>query len=149
MADLCSIEGCDRPIYSRKFGWCGAHYRRGLRHGDPLVGRTHDGEPHRFLAEEVIPYSGEKCLDWPYARDGRGYARIRLDGKARLVSRVVCEHAYGAPPTSDHQAAHSCGRGQFGCVTPSHLRWATQSENEADKIAIYGARTKQGGYQDV
>src|SRR5690625_3504708 len=32
----CSIEGCDRP--TRSSGWCGAHYARYRRHGDPLSG---------------------------------------------------------------------------------------------------------------
>ena len=29
----CSIEGCERPLKSR--GWCGAHYQRWFRYGDP------------------------------------------------------------------------------------------------------------------
>lgn len=37
MADAtCSIEGCDRAV--RTGGWCGRHYARWLRHGDPLGG---------------------------------------------------------------------------------------------------------------
>jgi len=38
MADelLCKIDGCDKAASKR--GWCGAHYRRWQRHGDPLGG---------------------------------------------------------------------------------------------------------------
>jgi hypothetical protein len=39
----------------------------------------------------------------------------------------------GPPPSPDHEAAHSCGRGHEGCVNPKHLRWATHKENQADK----------------
>lgn len=34
----CSIEGCTRTAIRR--GWCGAHYARWRRHGDPLGGGT-------------------------------------------------------------------------------------------------------------
>jgi len=46
----------------------------------------------------------------------------------------MCILAHGEPPTPAHQASHSCGKGHEGCVSPRHLRWATASENEADKI---------------
>lgn len=32
----CGVEGCERRRYAR--GWCEMHYRRVLRHGDPLHG---------------------------------------------------------------------------------------------------------------
>lgn len=34
---VCSIDGCGKPVNSR--GWCGSHYMRWKRHGDPLAGR--------------------------------------------------------------------------------------------------------------
>lgn len=34
-AKRCDVEGCDRPASRR--GWCGTHYGRWYRHGDPLV----------------------------------------------------------------------------------------------------------------
>lgn len=36
MLRTCSIDECPRPTYAR--GWCGKHYKRWQRHGDPLVG---------------------------------------------------------------------------------------------------------------
>ena len=44
----------------------------------------------------------------------------------------MCFLAHGEPPTPDHVAAHSCGKGRDGCVHPKHLRWATSSENALD-----------------
>jgi 5-methylcytosine-specific restriction endonuclease McrA len=37
-ADLCSVNGCSRLIASR--GWCGLHYARWRRDGDPLLLET-------------------------------------------------------------------------------------------------------------
>ena len=34
---LCSIEGCDNPAKTK--GWCGKHYMRLLRYGDPDIVR--------------------------------------------------------------------------------------------------------------
>jgi hypothetical protein len=34
----CIVDGCDRPLRTREY--CNAHYKRMLRHGDPLGGST-------------------------------------------------------------------------------------------------------------
>ena len=47
---------------------------------------------------------------------------------------MICEIAHGPPPSSRHQAAHSCGRGYAACVNPNHLHWATPRENELEKV---------------
>jgi hypothetical protein len=52
-----------------------------------------------------------------------------------MAHRVIFEMLHGSPPTSDHVAAHSCFNGAKGCVNPRHIRWATASENEQDKVA--------------
>lgn len=90
------------------------------------------GEVVRFFEETVLHYTGDDCLVWPFSRDSSGYAHIWYRGKQRKVCRLVCESVHGAPRASD-EAAHSCGNGASGCVTPNHLRWATRRENEADK----------------
>lgn len=134
----CSIPDCGKP--DEKRGWCGMHYRRWSRHGDPLaLTRAAPGEPLRYLHEVVIPYDGTDCLPWPYARTGQGRGNIWSDGSNRPVHNLVCEIAHGPPPTPDHQAAHSCGKGHEGCVAPRHLRWATCAENHADMV-IHGTR---------
>lgn len=65
------------------------------------------------------------------------YAHVTLyrDKKPSLVlvHRLVCAAFHGAPPSSAHHAAHN-----DGTSTNNHarnLRWATPSENEADKVA--------------
>jgi hypothetical protein len=134
MADksVCKIEGCGKPVLAR--GWCNSHYKRWREYSDPLAGGTSLGEPARYFREVVLSYDGSDCLIWPYAKDGPGYAKLWLDGSVKTVSRLVCEHFKGPPPTPQHEAAHSCGNGNGGCVAKKHLRWATSVENKADKI---------------
>lgn len=126
---FCEIPGCGRPRAGR--GWCNAHYLRFRRHGSPISGRaTMDGEPLSYLRDVVLQHRSDSCLFWPYARDNHGYARIGGD----LVSRLVCQEVNGQAPSSQHEAAHSCGNGNIGCVSGRHLSWKTHAENMADTI---------------
>lgn len=130
----CSIEGCDAPV--KAIGYCAKHHQRWLVHGDARGGKgTHWGEPERFLNEVILPYDGDGCLtSWPYSRDQHGYPQTSRNGIRVRVGRIVCEAVHGAPPTPKHHAAHSCGNGHLGCLTKSHLRWATPKQNAADKF---------------
>jgi hypothetical protein len=131
---ICSVEGCDKPHLAR--GFCNDHYRRFRRHGDPEGGGTAQGALRRWIDEVALHYTGDDCLIWPFGRDKDGYAQGRHPGlRTGRAYRAVCELAHGAPPTSGHEAAHSCGRGHEGCVAPAHLSWKTHAENEADKKA--------------
>lgn len=129
---LCKIDGCDKPAIAR--GWCGAHWARWKRNGNPLAGRTPDGEPLKFFNEVVLAYRGDECLTWPFGANSQGYGTVQVDGKTQRVHRLVCEHRHGPPPTPNHDSAHSCGRGHLACVNQMHLVWKTSAENEADKL---------------
>lgn len=94
-----------------------------------------NGTARRYFEEVVLAYDGDECLTWPYQRDSHGYGRFDSEqGETRLVSRQVCEAVHGPAPSPDHEAAHSCGRGDKACVTKRHLSWKTKTENEADKL---------------
>lgn len=73
-----------------------------------------------------------------------GYARVALweDAVSRRVSvhRLVAFAFIGTPPTRSHEVAHNDGNRLNNHYT--NLRWATRSENHADKKA-HG--TWQGG----
>lgn len=129
---ICSVRGCDRPAQNHRM--CGAHYMRWCRHGDPFEGRTAVGAPLNFLLNSALTHTGQNCLLWPYSGDRNGYGTIQYEGRTQLAHRIVCKLANGPPPTSTHDAAHSCGKGHEGCVNPQHLRWATRAENMADCI---------------
>lgn len=125
----CKVPECGKP--SGYKGYCYLHYDRVRRTGDPNVAslspkhRSH----YRWL-EEHKSHVGDECLIWPFYRgpNGRG---VFGDTSA---PHAMCVEAHGNPPTPEHEAAHSCGRGHEGCVNPRHLRWATAKENEADKV---------------
>lgn len=140
---LCSVPGCDAPAIAR--GLCVAHEKRRQRHGDPLLGSRPRGRvagsPMSFLLECVLPYRGGDCVLWPFTRSWNGRGRLTVGGKSWIVSRWVCTQAHGPAPSSAYEAAHSCGRGGDGCISPSHLRWATRAENYADAVE-HGTSTR-------
>jgi hypothetical protein len=127
----CSVEGCRKPHEAH--GYCVDHYRRWRKHGDPLGGGTVRGAATKFLRDIVLAYDGDDCLIWPFSQHD-GYGKVGKNGQMKRVHRMVCVEVNGPPPTPDHDAAHSCGRGRQGCVTKGHLSWKTRAENEADKL---------------
>lgn len=131
----CAVVDCNGDAHASGCaqGFCKAHYRRLLRHGDPLGGGTSMGARKRWI-EQHANHIGIECLNWPFSRNENGYGQFKVAGQSTLASRVMCEAAHGAPPSPTHQAAHSCGNGARGCMNPQHLRWATRVENEADKV---------------
>lgn len=131
--NTCSISGCRKVHYGR--GWCAAHYMRWRRHGDPLGGGTNIGDPEKFFSESVLTHTGDDCLIWPFLKSINGYAQMKHCGKKKIVSRRVCEEIKGPPPTPKHEAAHECGNGHLGCVSPNHLNWKTASENQMDRVS--------------
>lgn len=92
------------------------------------------GKAFSWLATNA-GYQGQECLIWPFARDGGGYGQLINDGKRCGAHRLMCALANGSPPAGAIvNAAHECGNGHLGCVSPRHLVWKTKSENEADRV---------------
>lgn len=139
---ICSVNGCG--LLHKGRGWCQKHYFRWKRSGDPLVTK-HPVSRRGSLIEwinENTGFHGNGCLIWPFrSKMSNGYPLIWRDGKKYGGHRLMCELVNGHPPTSEHQAAHSCGMGSSGCIAPSHLRWATPKESNADK-KIHGTSVK-------
>lgn len=136
----CAIEGCDRR--PEKNGLCYAHYGRKRRYGDALAGgalQTRWGVATRHLFNVVLRHAEDACLPWPFSQS-HGRAMIRLDGRMRIVARVVCEAEHGPPPFERAHAAHRCGR--EWCVARAHLSWKTAADNLADKFGHGTASAK-------
>lgn len=130
----CTISRCDQPVWAREM--CRKHYARWHQHGDPetlLVQMSPAGAALKFL--DSMEMDGEGCLRWPFSINNHGYAQINIKGRKHLVTRIVCERRNGPPPSTAHQAAHSCGKGHEACVAPWHLSWKTPAENIADAKA--------------
>lgn len=75
----------------------------------------------------------DDCILWPYAKVPDGYGQVRVNGAVWQTHRLSCEIWYGSPPTPHHEVAHSCRNRH--CFNPKHLRWATRTENQLDRIA--------------
>ena len=95
---------------------------------------TKRGEPMRYFREVVLSYDGDECLTWPYAKDSGGYGQFRHNGLTKRVHRVICEKANGPAPTPDHEAAHSCGKGNEACCAKRHMVWKTHADNLVDCV---------------
>lgn len=135
---ICIFEECGEPSKSK--GYCDKHYQRFWKHGDASTRlRAANGECMEW-AHRHKDHMGEACLIWPYASGGRGDPVVGYNGHQHSACRVMCELAHGLPPTPKHEAAHNCGKAHEGCINPTHLRWATSSENKGDKVA-HGTHT--------
>lgn len=89
-----------------------------------------NGTPRKFFGRAVVTHADESaCLTWPFATV-KGYGVIRVAGKLEYVCRLVL----GEPPFPGATAAHSCGRGDQGCVNRHHLSWKSQRDNLADRV---------------
>lgn len=97
------------------------------------------GKTAQWLRDHA-DYPHDYCLIWPFTRC-RGYGQFGFKGKNHYAHRFMCELRHGPPPSPDHEAAHSCGRGHEGCVNPSHLSWKTRSENLRDS-ALHGTQAR-------
>ena len=89
------------------------------------------GRGFAFLKAHVN-YDGDECLLWPFSRNHQGYGQLGHEGKVLKAHRVMCKLVNGDPPSDEHDAAHSCGRGHDGCIHPKHLSWKTPRENRMD-----------------
>lgn len=136
---ICSVADCGRSAErksSGKRGFCSMHYSRFLKHGDPLrVDRT--PSPAKDWIAAHVSHSSNDCLPWPFAAGPDGYGRVhrKNSGPITTASHMMCEAAHGPRPSERHEAAHSCGRGNIGCVNPTHLYWATPRQNQMDRVS--------------
>jgi hypothetical protein len=83
---------------------------------------------------EHVDYDEKKCLFWPFSKDNGHPGLVGYRGSVFKPARLMCLLAHGAPPSEKHQACHTCGRGNKGCIHPQHLTWKTPSEARRDEF---------------
>lgn len=129
----CSIPDCGKPRIARDL--CRTHYNRVWKAGGLTPVRSPTGAAILFVRNVALRYDGRDCLPWPFPLDSKsGYGQITVSGRHYNAHRYICELAHGTPPSPQHEAAHSCGKGHLGCVAPRHLSWKTAAENQADRL---------------
>jgi len=128
---LCSVPECGRPLKSN--GRCSMHEHRMRRHGTLDRVRSEAGAKLAWIKANVR-HQGDDCLVWPFPLNAHGRGLVQVEGQYVIASRYMCILAHGEPPTPEHEAAHSCGKGHLGCFHPGHLVWKTRVENLADKL---------------
>jgi len=137
----CSVDGC--PLFVRARGLCTKHLYRLAENGSVDVIRcAPNGSAIAFIKENVS-YSKDECLIWPFALGPRGYGDAYLDGRKDKAHRIMCLLAHGEAPPGKNIVAHWCGNAK--CVSPRHLRWATQQENADDnrRLGVKMGRRKK------
>lgn len=114
---ICSVDGCGARVECR--GWCGKHYQRWLRHGDPLGG--HQYRKHTDVC------SVDDCGSPFYAKGYcvKHYSRWRAHGDATVV------HV---------QSKSTCG--VDGCDVDAHAKGMCSSHYS--RFVKYGNPTTKG-----
>src|SRR6476646_4449811 len=101
-----------------------------MAYGDGNRGK---GKGLAFLLAHVS-YKGDDCILWPYSRGRGGYGQFSSFGKFQKAHSWMCEAIHADAPPDKPYAAHECGNGHLGCITPKHLFWKSQDENAKDSI---------------
>jgi hypothetical protein len=97
------------------------------------------GAAHRWICGQATSWVSDECLYWPFSRVC-GYGHFSHLGVQYYAHRYMCQLVHGPAPDADHEAAHSCGNGHTGCVSPKHVLWKTRSANQADR-ALHGTKS--------
>jgi len=134
---ICSIKGCGR--WKRYAQWCGMHFRRWQKTGNPLLGKQGaygDTKETRFWSKVGITSNIDKCWEWQGKLRNDGYAEIAVQsitgqrGRYWLVHQYAWYITYGVKPT---MLLHSCDNRK--CVNPNHLREGNHKDNYNDMVA--------------
>lgn len=137
----CCVPGCEKPSGFK--GMCAMHRNRMNKHGSVSEDALHPR--HRRIQkwlEANVSYTGDDCLKWPFGVGDKGRGSATVPGMGvTSAPNAMCRLAHGDPPTPEHEAAHSCGKGHEGCINPRHLSWKTHIENQADMV-LHGTRRR-------
>lgn len=130
----CAVEGCNKR-YAAK-GYCGMHYNRARRHGDPnkLMRRRYKNPEESFMRRTKRLDNG--CIIWTGEVWSKGYGCINVPGGETGAHRYAWERERGPIPEGKH-IDHTCFNRR--CVNIEHLRLADRYENAQH---LQGARSE-------
>lgn len=127
---VCSVDDCTKPV--KAWGWCGTHYMRWLRTGDPTkvrrVVRTGLTETERFWASVT---KTETCWLWTGAKN-KGHGQFTVSRTDVRSPKKLMAHRYAyellvGPIPDGLELDHLCRVRH--CVNPAHLEPVTRREN--------------------
>ena len=137
---VCTIEGCEGEFYARD--WCGKHYKRWLKFGDP----EHPVKEYLKTPEERwerwTEWQGD-CLIWTGHKDTAGYGMISVNGRMMGAHRYAWLRTKGEIPEGkfiDHKECYNPA-----CVNVKHLRESTVQQNNFNRSGGYG----KSGHRNV
>lgn len=147
VTQVCSLDGCSRPRIGR--GYCGKHYQRWRKYGDPMktqICRSDDEDFEARFWEQANPTADvTKCWLWGGAINESGYGKMCLKrpysylqgvGRTVMTHRLAYAMYYKNDP-GELVVRHRCDTPQ--CINPHHLILGTVADNNADK-------KQRGGY---
>ena len=130
---LCTVNDCPKNATAR--GWCGTHYTRWRKYGDPNFTRirskllTLSETVSAELSKAVTVESG--CL-LVKPNSVYGYRYVGFGGKVRRLHRMVLENELGFELYPDQMACHRCDNRR--CVNIEHLYLGDAQSNVDDMI---------------
>ncbi|MGH7687805.1 MAG: HNH endonuclease [Candidatus Dormibacteria bacterium] len=128
---VCSIVECESKTRSR--GYCGKHYKRWSRHGDPNCVAPGYENCGADAATRLAAYTEQRgsCVVYTRGKPSRsGHRLIAHRGKDRGVHRVAWELANGPIPVG-MCVLHHCD--VPSCVNVDHLFLGTLADNNHDR----------------
>ena len=136
----CSIPGCGKTKIMAR-GWCGTHYKRWYRHGDPLA-EVNRRAPDGATPEQRLNSVGwatfnrrphlTPCWEWSGLTDRAGYGRV-FDGQRVAAAHRVAYATWVGPLADGVHVLHQCDNPP--CINPDHLHTGDDAANMAEMVA--------------